>query len=29
MHSDMLETLQEFETMENALVSSFSAVTGG
>lgn len=29
MHSDMLETLQEFETMENALVSSFSTVTGG
>lgn len=29
MHSDMLETLQEFETMENALVSSFSTVTEG
>lgn len=29
MRSDMLKTLQEFETMENALVSSFSTVTGG
>lgn len=29
MHADMLKTLQEFETMENALVSSFSTVTGG
>ena len=29
MHSDMLETLREFEAMENALVSSFSTVTEG
>ena len=29
MHSDMLKTLQEFETMENALVSSFSTVIEG
>ena len=29
MHADMLKTLQEFEAMENALVSSFSTVTGG
>lgn len=29
MHSDMLETLQSFEQMENAIVGSFSTVTGG
>lgn len=29
MHSEMLKTLQEFEAMESALVSSFSTVTGG
>ena len=29
MHSDMLETLREFEAMENALVGSFSTVAGG
>ena len=29
MHSDMLETLQEFEAMENAIADSFSTVTGG
>ena len=29
MHANMLKTLQEFEAMENALVSSFSTGTGG
>ena len=29
MHSDMMETLQSFEQMENAIVGSFSTVTGG
>ena len=29
MHSDMLETLRSFEQMENAIVGSFSTVTGG
>ena len=29
MHADMLKTLQEFEAMENALVSSFSTVIEG
>ena len=29
MHADMLETLQSFEQMENAIVGSFSTVTGG
>ena len=29
MHSDMLETLQEFETMENAIADSFSASNEG
>lgn len=29
MHSVMLETLREFEAMENALVGSFSTVAGG
>lgn len=29
MHSDMMETLQSFEQMENAIIGSFSTVTGG
>lgn len=29
MHSDMMETLQSFEQMENAIVGSFSTVTEG
>lgn len=29
MHSDMMETLQSFEQMENAIVGSFSTVSGG
>lgn len=29
MHSDMLETLQEFEAMENAIADSFSASNEG
>ena len=29
MHSDMLKTLQEFEAMENTIVSSFSTVIEG
>lgn len=29
MHSDMLETLQAFEDMENTIASSFSTVSGG
>ena len=29
MHSGMLETLREFEAMENVLVDSFSTVAGG
>lgn len=29
MHSDMMETLQSFEQMENAIVGSFGTVTEG
>lgn len=29
MHSDMMETLQEFEAMENAIADSFSASNEG
>lgn len=29
MHADMMETLQSFEQMENAIVGSFSTVSGG
>lgn len=29
MHADMLETVQSFEQMENAIIGSFSTVTGG